>query len=210
MTTSSRFTVLIERRRLLKPLPLTLLVLATVASVLMVKPAHAQALNITKEKKVADDLYKEFVSNKAQRPIWSRDLGNGRTVQAIVVSNDTDLQMTAVRNQVLQMGGSVHAVFPSLRSITVQLNANQLNNLSKRADVVSVSPNRVTQRTVSTLEKITGVETSNVRTSITKTGYSGLDGTGVGIAVLDSGVMRAHEAFLNGRSEEHTSELQSR
>ena len=35
-----------------------------------------------------------------------------------------------------------------------------------------------------------------MRTSSTKTSYSGLDGTGIGIAVLDSGVMKAHEDFL--------------
>ena len=198
MKTSTRFTVLIERRRLLKPLAMTLLVLATFASSLLVKPAHAQALNITKEKKVAQDLHNELVSNKGQRPNWSRDLAGGRTVQAVVVSNDTDLEMTALRSWVLQRGGSVHAVFPSLRSLTVQLNGGHLNAMAQRSDVVSVSPNRVTQRTASTLESVTGALASNVRTGSSKTSYSGLDGTGIGIAVLDSGVMKAHEAFLNG------------
>src|SRR6267378_494292 len=70
--------------------------------------------------------------------------------------------------------------------------------LAQRSDVISVAPNRSTASTASTLETITGTLTSNVRTNSTKTGYSGLDGTGIGIAVLDSGVMAAHDAFLNG------------
>ena len=36
-----------------------------------------------------------------------------------------------------------------------------------------------------------------MRTNSTKTSYGGLDGTGVGIAVVDSGVMKSHKAFHN-------------
>jgi hypothetical protein len=106
--------------------------------------------------------------------------------------------MTDLRAWVLARGGSVHAVHPWMRAITVQIRAGLVRALSQRDDVVSVSPNRVTQRTASTLESITGALASNVRTGSTKTSYTGLDGTGIGIAVLDSGVMRSHEAFLNG------------
>ena len=37
-----------------------------------------------------------------------------------------------------------------------------------------------------------------MRTSSTKVTYSGLDGTGVGIAIVDSGVMKAHKGFNDG------------
>ena len=46
------------------------------------------------------------------------------------------------------------------------------------------------QRTASTLEYVAGVLTSRGRSYPSTTTYSGVDGSGVGIAVLDSGVMR--------------------
>jgi len=69
--------------------------------------------------------------------------------------------------------------------------------VAARSDVTFVAPNRETKRTASTLEAITGATTSPVRTSSTKTTYSGLDGTGIGIAIVDSGVMKNHKAFDN-------------
>jgi hypothetical protein len=69
--------------------------------------------------------------------------------------------MTELRRAVRALGGSVHAVHPSARSIT-------------------------------------GAGTSNVRVGDAKTVNMGLAGTGVGVAVLDSGVMKSHMAFLNG------------
>ena len=67
--------------------------------------------------------------------------------------------------------------------------------VAERSDVTFVAPNRATRRTASTLETITGASTTGVRTGSTKTSYSGLDGTGIGIAIVDSGVMQAHKAF---------------
>ena len=105
--------------------------------------------------------------------------------------------MRNLRAYVKSIGGAVHAVHPAVHAMTVQVKASNVAALAQRSDVVSVSPNRETQRTLSTLETITGALTSNVRTESTKTSYTGLGGTGVGIAVLDSGVMREHWAFAD-------------
>ena len=148
--------------------------------------------------KVARDLDEALDDSRSVRRKWARDVGGVRQVQLIVVTNTTDPEMRDLRQHVRRLGGSVHAVHPAVHALTVQIGARQVKALSQRDDVVSVSPNREIQRTASTLEAITGSLTSNVRTSSTKTSYSGLDGTGVGIAVLDSGVMRSHEAMFNG------------
>jgi hypothetical protein len=58
--------------------------------------------------------------------------------------------------------------------------------LAQRADVASVSPNRVVRRTASTLEAITGTLTGNVRNGNLRSNSAQLDGSGIGIAVLDS------------------------
>jgi len=60
--------------------------------------------------------------------------------------------------------------------------------------VLSVSPNRAVHRTFSAVEEITGSAAAEVRGGAPA---NGLDGTGVGIAVLDSGVMREHRHFAN-------------
>ena len=62
--------------------------------------------------------------------------------------------------------------------------------LAQRSDVRSISPNRMTARTSSSLEYATGA--MNVRTYNNGGTWTGLDGTGIGIAVLDSGVMWNH------------------
>jgi serine protease AprX len=92
----------------------------------------------------------------------------------------------------------VLAKHSGIHALTVLMKAGTVIAMAQRADVVSVSPNREVRQTASTLESITGALTSNVRTNSTKTDYSGWDGTGIGIAVLDSGVMKAHDGFRDG------------
>ena len=109
--------------------------------------------------------------------------------------------MAALSAHVVSLGGTVHARFSSANALSVTLPAKAVKAIDKRSDVESISPNRTTRRTASTLESVTGAANSSVRTdtSLSKGvgSYSGLDGTGVGIAVLDSGVMAAHQHLAN-------------
>ncbi|HEY8706835.1 MAG TPA: S8 family serine peptidase, partial [Burkholderiaceae bacterium] len=194
----SLFIVLIERRGWHRVVAWALATLALMGSLLQVNTAHAQALGADRHVKVARDLDDELVKVGQPKARWARDLNGVRYVQAIVVSNAADPDMADLRRFVLRSGGSVYAVHPAVHAITVQIKAGQVTALAQRSDVVSVTPNRATHRTASSLEFISGALTGgNVRTNSTKTSYSGLDGSGVGIAVLDSGVMKAHDAFLD-------------
>ena len=145
--------------------------------------------------KVARDLGDELEEHTMPKRRWSRHVGGHKTVQAVIVSDAKDPEMGALRAHIERLGGSVLAVHGLVRAMTVQIKARHVRQLAQRDDVVSISPNRETRRTASTLESITGSLTSQVRTNSSKTSYSGLDGSGVGIAVLDSGVMRNHLAF---------------
>src|SRR5689334_17464261 len=129
---------------------------------------------------------------------WAHEVSGRRFVQALVLSNSTDPDLTDLRSFVVQSGGAVLRLHSATRALTVNVPTSVLDELARRGDVVSVAPNHSTHRTASTLETITGTLTNNVRTSSTKTSYSGLDGTGIGIAIVDSGVMKGHKAFLNG------------
>ena len=129
---------------------------------------------------------------------WARDVTGTLFVQALVLSDSADSSLTDLRAFIVHAGGSVLRRHVATHALTVNVPASLVDELSRRSDVVSVTPNRNTHRTASTLETITGSLTSHVRTNSTKTSYSGLDGTGIGIAIVDSGVMKSHDAFLNG------------
>src|SRR5487761_2044437 len=198
----SLFIVLIERRGWRQTLAWALATLALMGGLFQLGTAQAQDREHEhdggKFDKVARDLDDEIAKVGQPKARWAREVNGVRYVQAIVVGNGADPAMTDLRNFVLRSGGSVYAVHPAVRAITVQIRANQVKALAQRSDVVSVTPNRATHRTASTLESITGALTNNVRFNSTKTSYTGLVGSGIGIAVLDSGIMKAHDAFLDG------------
>jgi serine protease AprX len=197
MQSPTRFTVLIERRlpQLRQALAWSLFLLTALALLLTVPPAQADN-DGRRFNKIARDLQGELGAARKPGQRWARDVRGRRHVQLIVVSNSSDAELNDLRRAVLRLGGSVHARHPLVGGLTVQLPADKVDTLSARSDVVSVSPNRDVRRSASVLEASSGVLTSNVR-SYTLGGYSGLDGSGIGIAVLDSGVMAAHRSFQN-------------
>lgn len=196
MNRQSLFIALIERPIVKRSLAL-LTALATALSPLTAPYAvAAPGSGNGQDKKLARDLEDGINAPTTPKAKWARDINGQRHVQAIVVTDGKDPSMAGVRNFVLGNGGSVHATHAFMNALTVQLNASLVAALAQRSDVRSVTPNRVTSRTASTLEAVTGALGSNVRTGSTKTSYSGFDGNGIGIAVLDSGVMKAHESLL--------------
>jgi subtilisin family serine protease len=132
------------------------------------------------------------LSTTRARAKWARDV-RVRHVQAIVVSDSADPEMRDLRAQVLRLGGSVHAVHAAMHAITIR-SQQRLNALAQRDDVVSITPNRAAPH-ASTLESVSAALTTRGRSYSSATTYSGVDGSGVGIAVLDSGVMRSHHDF---------------
>src|SRR3989442_1305965 len=188
----TRFTVLLERSRARRRFVRVVAgVLASVAA-LVALPAQGR------EHEVAGDLDDAVNAQTTPSVHWARDVNGKRHVQVLVLSNAADPDMADLRAFVLSSGGSVLRRHGATRALTVMVPAGVVKSLAQRGDGISVAPNRTTGRTASTLETITGTLTGNVRTSSTKTGYSGLDGTGMGIAVLDSGVMTQHDAFRDG------------
>lgn len=195
---AARCVACIERQRSRKALAVLLASMALLVSGQGFRSVDAKPLAGHAHAKIAHDLDGEINENRAPKEKWARDVNGVRHVQVVIVSDSPDAEMTELRAQVLRLGGSVHAVHPAVHAITVQIKSSHVQSLSQRDDVISISPNRETQRTFSTLESITGALTSSVRTYSSKTSYSGLDGSGIGIAILDSGVMRGHDALNNG------------
>ncbi len=185
------YTVLIERRAR------QWLGTATALALIALLAAGSPLAQAAPHHKVARDLQEAVESMAPLRHAFARDLGGVRHMQVIVAGTPSDPEMNGVRAFVLRTGGSVQARHPGINALTVVVRADQVRALADRDDVQSVTPNRPTRRTASVLETITGSLTANVRPTSSKTNYSGLDGSGVGIAVLDSGVMKSHSAFVD-------------
>ncbi len=192
----SAFIILLERRatpqRLMKALAGT-----AFAAAMLFGLTTARAASDPSENKLAHELKDVVRTGATPNARWARDVAGVRHIQVIVVTDGVDPNMTGVRQQVLRAGGSVHAVHGVVHSLTVQIPAWELHALALRSDVVGVSPNRETHATASMLELLTGVLTANVRSDPAPGTYSGLDGSGIGIAILDSGIMKSHATFLN-------------
>src|SRR5688572_13696531 len=203
-TLLTSFIVLIERRRLARRLLAAISAVAIAASGFAPTLAHARKSaferGFDRVHKVARDLGDELDERAMPKHNWSRKVGGAKVVQAVIVSDSPDPTMSALGAHVEQLGGSVIAVHGLVHAMTVQIPARHVRTLAKRDDVISISPNRETQRTASTLESITGALTPRVRATSSKTSYAGLDGSGVGIAILDSGVMREHWAFADANA----------
>src|SRR5215813_14616207 len=105
-----------------------------------------------------------------------------------VGSGDSDLRSALNAN-----GGSELRSFLSLGFHVLNLPASAIAAISDRADVAYVSPNRETQ-VLGHLSATTGADLVRVTSG---TNVSGVDGTGIGIAILDSGMYPNHVSFLD-------------
>ena len=93
------------------------------------------------EHKVARDLRASIDAPHGHKNGHTRELKGVRHVQVIVVTDGSDADMSDLRAYILKHGGSVHASFPSMHSLSVQVKASQVQALAERKDVLSVTPN---------------------------------------------------------------------
>ncbi len=169
--------------RALQRVGLTVLVAAALAPVSA--PLQAQVTN----PRVAQDLRTVIDAPSTPKLNWVRDVNGQRYLKALIVSNSADPDLVALRSAVVSAGGSVYMRYVSVRAVSVLLPARQVDSLAARTDVQSISPNRLTARTASMLEYATGAMSQRLYSGGT---YNGLDGAGIGIAVLDSGIGWSH------------------
>ena len=121
--------------------------------------AHAQP---TPASKIAADLQQVIMAPTTPTLSWAKNVNGIRYVKVLVISNSTDPDLVALRNDVIAKGGAVYLRFVSVTALSVMLPANQVAAIAARSDVQGMSPNRLTARTASLLEQATGV--TGVRT----------------------------------------------
>ena len=193
MTRLSPFIVLIERRRWRSALAGALASLALLAATAGLRSAHA---GTAPADKIAADLQAVVGAAKTAKLSWTKEDRGIRYVKVLVIADSSDPTLAALRADVLAKGGSVYMRYLSVNALSAMLPASAVGAIAARSDVQGISPNRLTARTASALEAITGTLSPDVRTYQGARKYSGLDGTGVGIAVLDSGIEKYHSNLL--------------
>ena len=92
-----------------------------------------------------------------------------------------------------RQGGKIKRLFTNFNTVSLSMPAAALASLAARDDVVHLSLDRTTQVS-GHVEEATG--TNQVR-NYTDSPTGQLDGTGIGIAILDSGIYQGHHEFLN-------------
>jgi serine protease AprX len=154
----------------------------------------AQTADALARLKIAPDLLTTTASSALPAVPWARLLNGELLVRALVVSNSDDTSLTALRRQVIALGGAVHYNYTSIRALAVMLPAARLVDLARLPEVTSISPNRVVTRTASLLQETTGAAAATP-------GRGELDGSGIGIgiAVLDSGIAWNHQSVSTSR-----------
>ncbi|MFM7531471.1 MAG: hypothetical protein ACKO5J_03080, partial [Rubrivivax sp.] len=173
---------------------------AQTATSFLLSSADISAIGTAAASKLSPDLRREMVVTTSPQVPWWRWVGRGKLMRVVVLSNSTDPLLADLRSAVLAQGGSVFTRYLTVRGLSVLLPERGILALAQRADVTVISPNRLTTRSFSALEQSLGIYGSTavqrVRTydAITRT-HAGLTGAGVGIAILDSGLMGTHLNF---------------
>jgi serine protease AprX len=176
-----------------------LLLCLVVAGLVAAPEALAQVYSTTVERKIAPDLRQVALRGQLEqkRLNWlSKEKGQWLVKVLIVSNDDSDAEALKLRIAVLGAGGSVYHRYLSVNAVLAVIPVNQVANIANRADVESVSPNRLTAQSASFEEQITGA--ASVRAAVNNTG---MDGRGVGIAFIDSGIMRDHLNFVGSTAE---------
>src|SRR5207244_5719980 len=131
---------------------------------------------------------------KASKDLIER-VNNGRGGDLVrVIIQPADAWDGPLDSTVESSGGSNVRQFQNFRLRAVTISANAALALSTRKDVAYVSLNREV-RTLGHVSLTTGADA--VRTGDASSTGNGVDGTGIGIAVLDSGIDPEHRAFLD-------------
>ncbi|MGZ5047384.1 MAG: S8 family serine peptidase, partial [Usitatibacter sp.] len=142
--------------------------------------------------KISADLDKVLNGRGNGREKWVKPSGRGSMVSIVILSNaKSDPDLKDLRRQIIAKGGTIGRKFKTINGVSALVPAERVREISTRNDVWRIAPNRTVWQASSMLEMATGTD------SVRLTAGSGtLDGTGVGIAFLDSGIMSTHGALL--------------
>ncbi|HKP11708.1 MAG TPA: S8 family serine peptidase [Blastocatellia bacterium] len=128
--------------------------------------------------------------NNNDARVWAN--ASRQTVRALIQTNGA--VTAALRQAITLAGGTVVRQFSSIDGLLAELPKSRLLDIAGRADVERISADHLAQQSASHLEAATGADLLRAYKPLTDS-FNGLDGSGVGIAILDSGIMAGHNDF---------------
>jgi subtilisin family serine protease len=140
----------------------------------------------------------QSVPNHGQRDKASADLkekirrGQGSDRVRVIIQ-PTSEGVSTLKSKVQDSGGSDVREFQNLPFRVATMSANAALNLASRSEVSHISLDREV-RVLGHLSLTTGADTVRAGNGASS---NRLDGTGIGIAILDSGVDTEHRSFLD-------------
>ena len=190
-----------NRRSTLKALIAALAV--CVGALASTGPALAQAQAQAVSPKIAADLGQTIGATTAPVVTWASTLDGQLHAKVLIVATSSDATLSALRLAILAQGGSVHYVYVSVRALAAMVPVSGLNALAARSDVMAITPNRVTTRAGSLLQDTTG------SSAVPKIGggTTAVNGSGVGIAVLDSGIDWDHHSMKDAAGKSRVAQV---
>ena len=159
---------------------------------LFAAPLHAKD-----DHNISDDLKAAAKAPKTSKNSWINTSGAITYAKVVIIANSGDPDLVALRKTIVASGGTVYYKYLSVNGLLAMVPLSQVPVIAARADVASISADRVTTKTFSAVELMSGVSTSLRSTYVANAKAAAADGRGVGIAFLDSGLMRTHEALLD-------------
>jgi serine protease AprX len=171
--------------------------LSLCAGILITEDTRAESAPITTESRVLDSNSPQDKIAPDLREQISSDSARETPVKVILQYRDEagDKVKSLLKSNNIQIESS----FENFNSCAVQMPVNLVDKLAAYDEVSYISLNGEVKR----LGHITATTGANLVRPRFPTSTS-LDGTGIGIAILDSGIARSHSAFRDGRDPEES------
>jgi hypothetical protein len=134
---------------------------------LLLAASSAFAQTSDTRRKVSSDLQQVVTGGSIAGLSWAKDTSAGRMAKVLVIAKPgVDPDLSPLRGAVVAAGGTVYYRFISVNGVLAMLPVSRVMDIATRTDVDSISPNRLTARTKSLLEKATGVRTCAARAAL--------------------------------------------
>ncbi len=165
-------------------------ILATGALPFAGAKAQIEPATVSAQSKLSPALLAAITDNRLL--VWANP--SRRTVRVLVQT--TGAISNSLTTAISQAGGSVVRRFSSINGLLAELPKDRVIQIASRGDVERMTADHLAQQSASHLEAATAADAVRSYRSSTGT-FNGLDGSGVGIAILDSGLMASHSDFHN-------------
>ena len=152
------------------------------------EPGTAATVNSQVYSKIAPDLMEQIQGTAAN--------SSGNELVRVIAQTEDQATLSDLRYLRLHGGQSVK-IFPDFKMMVLALPAKEIESLAARNNIHSLSPDRTVNAADSHIRKTTGVSAA-----LSTADLKNLNGNGIGIAVLDSGVQADHKDIANGKPSE--------